>query len=102
MLNHSQKCNQISAICSSTDKKWIVTADKGPNCLLIIWEIINKSKGQEEKLFEAIPIKTFFQPHADTGVVSVCFSHDSKYLYTLGNGKKNFFKKNLIFSNLIL
>ena len=31
--------NNISATCVSEDKRWLATADKGPNnCMVIVWD----------------------------------------------------------------
>ncbi|CAE7231110.1 CFAP251 [Symbiodinium sp. CCMP2456] len=44
--------NPISATAVSKDKKWIVTADTGPDSMMVVWE---RESGT--------PVKTFFNPH---------------------------------------
>ena len=70
-------CNPITAVCVSTDKKWIATADSGPESLIIVWET---EKG--------VPVKTIPNPHP-LGVISMDISPDSTFLVTLGEGKAN-------------
>ncbi|XP_065682743.1 cilia- and flagella-associated protein 251 isoform X1 [Hydra vulgaris] len=67
--------NSISAICVSVDKKWLVTADIGPNSLLIVWDT-----------FKRIPVRTIF--NVDTGGVSFCvISSDAKYIAVLSSSE---------------
>eukprot|EP00795_Rhopilema_esculentum_P015460 gene15460-6711_t len=62
--------NCLSCTCVSNDKRWLATADIGPNCMVIIWDTL-----------AGIPIQTFFEPYPD-GVQSMMLSHDAKYLVT--------------------
>ncbi|KAI8830709.1 WD40-repeat-containing domain protein [Chytridium lagenaria] len=87
-------CNQISATAITSDRRWIVTADKGPNSLLIVRDQTPGSAGSGVSSvpgfqgMNALPIKTLFDLHDKTGVVAAEFSSDSKYLFTLGNEAK--------------
>ncbi|XP_059569326.1 cilia- and flagella-associated protein 251 isoform X2 [Alligator mississippiensis] len=67
--------NSISCLCVSVDKRWIVTADQGPDNLVIVWDA-----------FSGIPVHTIFG-HPGDGVSAVAISHDAKYLATIGAGK---------------
>ncbi|KAI8838713.1 WD40-repeat-containing domain protein [Chytriomyces cf. hyalinus JEL632] len=89
-------CNEISATAVTSNKRWIVTADKGENPVLIIWDTMPHMIHQNlanlvpgtatgPPLLNALPIKTMFDIHDGAGVVSCEFSSDSKYLVTLGN-----------------
>eukprot|EP00736_Rhodelphis_marinus_P007045 Rmarinus@m.17323 len=64
-------CNGISAVSCSKDRRWIVTADSGPDSMMVIWD----SK-------TGAPVKTIFSPHP-LGVSSIDMSNDSMYLATL-------------------
>lgn len=73
-------CNAISCCCSSKDKRWVVTADKGEKSIVVVWD----SK-------TGVPVKTIFHPLIDgNGVISIDISSDSLYLATLSiNVKSN-------------
>lgn len=81
------------------DRRWFVSADKGQDSMISIWEsICSKPENigitvDPEALLNAYPIKNIFDPHEGFGVVSAEFTHNSKYLITLGNGKKNLVEK---------
>lgn len=68
-------CNEISATACSEDKRWIVTADKGDDSMLIVWDSLTGT-----------PVRTFLNPHPD-GVTCLDLSYDSQYIITLGNDK---------------
>jgi len=63
--------NPISATCVSKDKKWIVTADTGPDSMMVVWE---RESGT--------PVKTFFNPHP-YGVHALDIAPKLQYLVTL-------------------
>ncbi|XP_019394275.1 PREDICTED: WD repeat-containing protein 66 isoform X2 [Crocodylus porosus] len=67
--------NSISCLCVSVDKRWIVTADQGPDNLVIVWDA-----------FSGIPVHTIFG-HPGDGVSAIAISHDAKYLATISAGK---------------
>ncbi len=56
----------------SSDKRWLATADSGPESLLIVWDAAN-----------ATPIKIISLPEEDNGVVGIDISADSMFLVTL-------------------
>ncbi|KAL1528602.1 hypothetical protein AB1Y20_009940 [Prymnesium parvum] len=64
-------CNPISCTCSSSDRRWVITADKGPESMLVIWDS-----------YMGTPIKTIQTPHAN-GVCAMDLSPDGRYLVTL-------------------
>ncbi|KAK2964310.1 putative Cilia- and flagella-associated protein 251 [Blattamonas nauphoetae] len=64
-------CNQISCICVSRDRKWIFTADTGPDSMIIVW---NSETG--------IPVKNIFSQTED-GVIAMDLSPDSTIIATL-------------------
>ncbi|ETW03271.1 hypothetical protein H310_04779, partial [Aphanomyces invadans] len=74
--NRTQKllqghCNPISCCTVSEDKRWIVTADKGQDSMLVVWDATTGN-----------PIKTIFNPHVD-GVQCLDLSPDAMFIVTL-------------------
>lgn len=67
----------ITCIASDAAGKWLVTADSGPENVIIIWD--------SEDLF---PQRTMFSPHGNTKLAKVIISADAKYLLTLGYHEK--------------
>ncbi|XP_074868746.1 cilia- and flagella-associated protein 251 isoform X2 [Carettochelys insculpta] len=68
--------NSISCLCVNEDRRWIVTADQGPDSLIIVWDA-----------FSGIPVRTIFDGHPEDGVGAIAISQDAKYLVTVGAGK---------------
>ena len=64
-------CNPITCCCVSEDKRWIATADSGPDSMVVVWDSLNGT-----------PIKTIFNPHPH-GVISMDMSPDAMFLVTL-------------------
>ncbi|XP_013416583.1 cilia- and flagella-associated protein 251 isoform X1 [Lingula anatina] len=65
-------CNPLSCMCTSADKRWLVTADKGRDNLVIIWDT---SSG--------VPVQTLFDPHPEVGVAAIAMTPDAKYIATI-------------------
>ncbi|XP_033108511.1 cilia- and flagella-associated protein 251-like [Anneissia japonica] len=79
-VNNTQKLlqghsNNISCTCSSNDKRWVATADKGPESMLIIWDS-----------HTGVPVQTLFTAHSEVGVVAMAMTPDAKYLVTISAG----------------
>ncbi|XP_028336508.1 cilia- and flagella-associated protein 251 [Physeter macrocephalus] len=69
--------NVISCLCISEDRRWVATADKGPDCLIIIWDC-----------FTGIPVHTIFNscPEGD-GIRAMAITRDAKYLATISDAE---------------
>ncbi|NWQ59409.1 CF251 protein, partial [Neopipo cinnamomea] len=67
--------NVISCLCVSEDKRWVATADRGPNALIIVWDS-----------FSGVPVHTIFESHPEDGVCAIAISQDAKYLVTISAG----------------
>ncbi|KAM8812106.1 cilia- and flagella-associated protein 251 [Rhynchonycteris naso] len=69
--------NVISCLCVSEDRRWIATADKGPDCLIIIWDS-----------FTGIPVHTIFDSCPEgSGIKAIAITHDAKYLATISDAE---------------
>ncbi|GLD94181.1 hypothetical protein PINS_up002792 [Pythium insidiosum] len=64
-------CHPITSCVVSEDKRWIVTADRGPESMIVVWDAVTGN-----------PIKTIFQPHRH-GVQAIDISPDALFLVTL-------------------
>jgi WD40 repeat protein len=68
LLGHA---NAICSCCVSEDKRWIVTADIGPDPMLVVWDS-----------YTALAVKTIMRPHL-TGVQAMDISCDGNQIVTL-------------------
>jgi WD40 repeat protein len=64
-------CHPISCCVVSEDKRWVVTADRGEESMLVVWDAQSGN-----------PIRTIFRPHAN-GVQAIDISPDALFLVTL-------------------
>ncbi|KAG4040636.1 hypothetical protein JG687_00002677 [Phytophthora cactorum] len=64
-------CHPISCCVVSEDKRWVVTADRGQESMLVVWDAQSGN-----------PIRTIFRPHAN-GVQAIDISPDALFLVTL-------------------
>jgi len=66
-------CNQVNCCVVSPDKKWIITADRGKDSLMVVWDSLT-----------ATPVRTIFSPHGE-GVHRIDVSSDGRFIATLSN-----------------
>lgn len=64
-------CNKITCCTYCPDRRIIITADKGPNALLVVWDVITGT-----------PQKTIFDPHPN-GVECLDITSDGQLIATL-------------------
>ncbi|NXB76744.1 CF251 protein, partial [Donacobius atricapilla] len=64
--------NVISCLCVSEDKRWVATADRGPDALIMVWDS-----------YSGVPVRTIFESHSEDGVCAIAISQDAKYLVTI-------------------
>ena len=77
-------CNPITSCCTSEDKRWIATADSGPDSMIVVWDSLSGT-----------PIKTIFNP-APNGVVAMDISPDAMFLATLSapvDGERGLYRR---------
>jgi hypothetical protein len=81
----------ITVTAVNRETRFIMTADKGKDSLIIIWDLKAESKTNHTvtdiEIEACVPIKTIFDPHSGAGTVAAEFSADSKYIITLGAGQ---------------
>ncbi|NWY38020.1 CF251 protein, partial [Sylvia atricapilla] len=64
--------NVISCLCVSENKRWIATADRGPDALIMVWDS-----------YSGVLVRTIFESHSEDGVCAIDISQDAKYLVTI-------------------
>lgn len=69
LLGHA---NAITCIDCSADKRWLVTADKGDDSSVIIWDS-----------YTGIPVQTIFDMPGNKGNMAVAMSANAKYIITV-------------------
>ncbi|XP_065548317.1 cilia- and flagella-associated protein 251 isoform X2 [Lathamus discolor] len=67
--------NTISCLCLSEDRRWVASADRGPDALIIVWDS-----------FSGLPVHTIFGSHPEDGVSAIAISQDAKHLATISAG----------------
>ncbi|XP_013141215.1 PREDICTED: WD repeat-containing protein 66-like isoform X2 [Papilio polytes] len=67
----------VTCIAADSKGKWLVTADSGPENVLIVWDSSDN-----------FPVKTLFSPHGGTNIAKITLSPDAKYLLTIGYREK--------------
>lgn len=71
MMPNQGHCNPITAVAVSNNKKWVVTADAGPDSMMVVWDTASGT-----------PIKSIFNPHTN-GVLGIDMSPDALFIVTL-------------------
>ena len=66
-------CNPISCTCVSADRRWIATADRGPDSMVVLWDS-----------YTATPVKTISMPHPG-GVRVMDLCPNARFLVTLSD-----------------
>ncbi|NXM99671.1 CF251 protein, partial [Sylvia borin] len=64
--------NVISCLCVSENKRWVATADRGPDALIMVWDS-----------YSGVLVRTIFESHSKDGVCAIDISQDAKYLVTI-------------------
>jgi len=64
-------CNPITCTCTSADRRYIATSDRGADSMIVLWDS-----------YSTQPVKTISTPHS-SGVRAMDLSPDAKYLVTL-------------------
>ncbi|XP_072944210.1 cilia- and flagella-associated protein 251-like [Epargyreus clarus] len=65
--------HMVTCIAKDKEGRWLVTADSGPENILIIWDSS-----------DYFPVRTIYTPHGSVRLSKVALSADAKYLLTLG------------------
>jgi len=71
--------NAITHICSSGDRRWLVTCDKGKDACIIVWDT-----------YTGIPVQTIFDVvdgTRDEFISAINISHDAKYIFAITHHK---------------
>ncbi|KAJ3179035.1 Cilia- and flagella-associated protein 251 [Gaertneriomyces sp. JEL0708] len=78
--------NLVDVLAVSPSQRFLLTADKGPNSLVTIWDIAAETaeNGSNPSSLRPMPIKTLSEPHSGAGIVAAAFTPDSKHLITVG------------------
>ncbi|KOB65696.1 putative WD repeat domain 66 [Operophtera brumata] len=67
----------ITCIAADAQGQWLVTADSGPENIIIIWDSSDN-----------FPQRTMFSPHGESRIAKVAISADAKYLLTMAYTEK--------------
>jgi WD40 repeat protein len=77
-------CNQIKSVAYSHSKGVIITADKGPNSLLVVWDVNSGT-----------PKRCIFDPHPN-GVKYLDVTADGSIIVTISREKKDSVSKHIV------
>ncbi len=73
-------CNKISALRVSGDKRYAVTADVGPEPMIVVWDT-----------YAMVPVRTYFSPFPDkVGVSTVDMSVNGEYIVALSDSSPQY------------
>ena len=70
-LHVTSLVTSLRATCVSADRRWVVTADKGPESMVVVWDS-----------YTGAPVKTIASPHP-AGVRAMDISPDAHFVVTL-------------------